>query len=167
MKIALGSDKSGFELKEFIKGYLKENRIELEDLGTQSMDAGQPFFEVAPKVAAEIQSGRAERGILICGTGMGMSQVANKYEGVLAACCESVYAARMCRAINNSNVLCMGGWIIAKEMGLEMVKAFLSTEHTEGLEEWRRDFLKKGFAKVRKIDAGQHGGEGNPDEISR
>lgn len=157
MKILIGSDKSGFTLKEFLKPALAALGYEVVDLGTASIDAPKPFYVVAPLVAEAIARGEAERGILICGTGMGMSQVANKYEGVLAACCESVHAARMCRAINNSNILCMGGWIIANEMGLEMAKTFLTTEHTAGLEEWRQEFLKKAFVQVQQIDAQQHG----------
>jgi len=142
MKIVIGSDKSGYSLKEAIKAYLKENNYEFIEIGTTNPDVGVPFFKVAPEAAQLIQDGKADRGILICGTGMGMSQVANKYKGIRAACVESVYAARMCRAINDSNVLCMGGWIIAEIMGIEMTKAFLETEFTQGLEEWRQEFLK-------------------------
>lgn len=147
MKIVIGSDKSGYNLKEAIKAYLKENNHELIEIGTTQPDVGVPFFKVAPVAAEMVKSGKADRGILICGTGMGMAQVANKFRGIRAACVESVYAARMCRAINDSNILCMGGWIIAENMGIEMVKAFLGTEFTQGLEEWRQEFLKN--AKVQ------------------
>lgn len=142
MKIVIGSDKSGYYLKEAIKAYLEENNYEYMEIGTINPDVGVPFIKVAPEAARLIQEGKADRGILICGTGMGMSQAANKYKGIRAACVESVYAARFCRAINDSNVLCMGGWIIAKEMGVEMSRAFLETDFTQGLEEWRKDFLK-------------------------
>ena len=152
MKIIIGSDKSGFELKEFIKAYLEENAVEYEDVGTQSTDQPLPFFKVAPAAASLLQKNPGQKAILICGTGMGMAQVANKFRGVLAACCESVYAARMCRAVNNSNALCMGGWVVGGEMGVEMVKAFLNTAHTEGLEEWRQAFLKNAALEVAKID---------------
>lgn len=156
MKVIIGSDKSGFTLKEFLKPMLKELGYEVEDLGTTNTEEPKPFFVVAPSVAKAVQQGRAEKAILICGTGMGMSQVANKYEGILAACCESTYTARMSRAINDSNILCMGGWITANEMGLEMVKTFLTTNHTQGLEEWRQEFLKKALVQVKGIDAVQH-----------
>ena len=156
MKVIIGSDKSGFTLKEFLKPALKELGYEVEDLGTTNIEEPKPFFVVAPLVAEAVQQGRAEKAILICGTGMGMSQVANKYEGILAACCESTYAARMSRAINDSNILCMGGWVIANEMGLEMAKTFLTTDHTQGLEEWRQEFLKKALVQVKEIDAAQH-----------
>lgn len=152
-KIALGSDKSGFALKEAVKAYLVERGVGLAEVGTLDAENGVPFFETAPQAAALLQRGECSRAILICGTGMGMSQVANKYKGIRAACVESVYAARMCRAVNDSNILCMGGWIIAPEMGVEMVKAFLDTAHTEGLEPWRRDFLLNAKAEFKRLEA--------------
>ena len=139
MRVALGSDKSGFLLKEAIKTYLTEQGIEFEDMGT-------------PVVARAVQSGKFDRGILICGTGMGMSLVANKFDGIYAACVESVYGAKMCRAINNANILTMGGWIIGPEMGVEMVKAFLNTGFTQDLEPWRAEFLTKAFDIVKGMD---------------
>jgi len=153
MKLILGSDKSGFELKEFIREYLENSNIEYEDIGTQSMSTPMPFFQVAPIAAKMLQAEPDRKAVLICGTGMGMAQVATKFAGVYGACCESVYAARMCRAVNNSTALCMGGWVVGKEMGVEMVKAFLSTAHTEGLEEWRRDFLKNALIEIAEIDS--------------
>lgn len=152
MKVLIGSDKSGFALKEYLLEQLTALGYEVIDKGTPDLDHVMPFFAVAPVVAQAIQAGEGEKAILICGTGMGMSQVANKYPGILAACCESVYAARMCRAINNSNILCMGGWVIAPGMALEMAQTFLTTEHTQGLEEWRQEFLKNAFVKVQEID---------------
>lgn len=142
MKIVIGSDKSGFKLKEAVKEYLKEQEYDFLEIGTTDPDSPVPFFEVAPEAAKLIQTGKADRGILICGTGMGMAQVANKFKGVRAACVESVYAARLCRAINDSNLLCMGGWLIGPEMGLEMSRIFLGTEFKQGLEEWRQRHLE-------------------------
>ena len=155
VKIAIGSDKSGFYLKEFILARLSEKGIEITDLGTADVEQPHPFFEVASIVGQAVSNGEYERAILICGTGMGMSQVANKFRGVLAACCETTYSARMCRAINNSNILCMGGWVIGPELGLEMAEVFLSTEHTQGSEEWRQAFLKNAYQQVVEIDRTQ------------
>ena len=152
MKLIIGSDKSGFTLKEFVRTYLDEQSIEYEDIGTKNIEIPVPFFEVAPIAAKKMQKEPGSKALLFCGTGMGMAQVATKFKGILAACCESTYSARMCRAVNNSNVLCIGGWIVAPEMGLEMVKIFLNTDHTEGLEEWRRDFLKKAIMAVEQTD---------------
>ncbi|MEL7604356.1 MAG: RpiB/LacA/LacB family sugar-phosphate isomerase [Bacillota bacterium] len=151
-KIVIGSDKSGYTLKEAVKSYLQAEGVEFIELGTVDPEVGVPFFKVAPEAAKLLQAGQADRAILICGTGMGMSQVANKFQGVRAACVESAYAARMCRAINDSNALCMGGWVIAPEMGVEMVKVFLHTEHLEGLEPWRQDFLKNAKAEFEKLE---------------
>jgi len=151
-KLFIGSDKSGFLLKEAIKQYLKDISFEVEDIGTTDEDKPLPFFEVAVKGATLIQNKVYEKGILICGTGMGMSVVANKHEGVYAAACESVYAAEKCRAINDANVLCMGGWIIAPVMGVEMTKAFLNTSFTQNLEDWRARNLEKARIVVREIE---------------
>lgn len=92
-KIVIGSDKSGFPLKEAVKAHLVELGYEVEDCGTQDMEHGQPYYMVAPVVAEKISRKEYEKGILICGTGMGMAIVANKYPGVYAAVCENTYAA--------------------------------------------------------------------------
>lgn len=152
MKIVIGSDKSGFFLKEQIVAYLSENQYEFTDIGTQDIEHAMPYYTVASLAAERIRSGEYDRGILICGTGMGMAVVANKFKNVYAACCESVYAAEKCRAINDANILTMGGWIIAPELGLVMVQKFLTTEFTEGLEPWRKDFLVKAKEQVKKIE---------------
>jgi len=148
----IGSDKSGYTLKEYLKPLLVEWGHTVIEIGTTDPEVGVPFFKVAPEAAQLMQSGQAERAVLICGTGMGMSQVANKYKGLRAACVESLYAARMCRAINDSNVLCLGGWIVAPEMGAEMLRAFMNTAHTEGLEPWRQDFLKNAATEFKALE---------------
>lgn len=152
MKIAIGSDKSGFLVKEAVKAYLKEMGADLEDLGTVTEDKVHPYYEVASAVAPRVQSGEFDRAVLICGTGAGMSIVANKYKGVHAVACEGVYSAKMARAINGANVLCMGGWIVGPEMAIEMVKVFLSTEWLQDLEDWRQKNLKKFNACVEKLE---------------
>jgi len=151
-KLFLGSDKSGFLLKENVKAFLIENNYEFEDIGTLEEENAYPFFVVAEKGAKLIQEGTYKRGILICGTGMGMSIVANKHEGVHGAACESVYTAEKARAINDANILCMGGWIIAPILGVAMAKAFLETEFTQNLEDWRANNLKKAKVEVREIE---------------
>ena len=126
MKIAIGSDKSGYSLKEAIKTYLAENKIAYDDLGTTDLNDVRPFFKVAEEIAPKIQNKEYELAILVCGTGAGMAIVANKFKGVYAVACESVYTAKMARAVNGAQVLCMGGWIVAPEMGLQMAKAFIT-----------------------------------------
>ena len=152
-KIVIAADRSGFPLKETVKAYLLGKGYEVNDVGTLDPENPVFFFDGAPRAAIEIQEGRAELGILVCGTGMGMSQLANKFYGVRAAACESVFAAGKCREINDSNVLCMGGWIIGGEMGIFMTEAFLSTGFTQGLPKERADYLKGAWTKFDVIDA--------------
>ena len=148
----IGSDLSGFELKEAVKQFLIDSGYTVEDIGTLDPDKAYPFFEVAERGAKLIQNKTHAQGILICGTGMGMSVVANKHEGVHAAACESVFTATKARAINDANVLCMGGWIIGPVMGVEMAKAFISTAFTQDLEDWRAKNLEKARIAVRNIE---------------
>ena len=155
MKLALASDKSGFILKEAVRAYLDENSIPYDDLGTKNTEKPSPFYETAPNIAPLVAAGVYDRAILICGTGMGVCILANKHRGVYAAACESIYAAKMSRAINDANILCMGGWIIGSEMGIEIVKVFLETEFLQDLENWRQTFLKDAKIRVADIEAGQ------------
>ncbi|MBE0450287.1 MAG: RpiB/LacA/LacB family sugar-phosphate isomerase [Clostridia bacterium] len=159
LKILLGSDKSGFQLKEFVKRDLIEKGYEIEDCGTLDFDAPMPFYNVAPIAAKKIQNKEFDRAILFCGTGMGMAIIANKFNGVYAAVVESTYAAEKCRAINDANILTMGGWIVAETLGAEIANKFLETEFTQGLEEWRQAFLIKAREEVKAI-------EQNADELT-
>ena len=152
MKIIIGSDKSGFSLKEAVKAHLLEQGHQVEDGGTLDLDHVKPYFVTAAAVAPRVASGEFERGILICGTGAGMAIVANKFQGVYAMPCGDSYDARMCRAVNDANILTMGGWKIAPELGIEMADVFLSTAFTQGLESWRQDFLKGAKGEVEKLE---------------
>ena len=152
MKIAIGSDKSGFPVKEAVKAYLLEAGVDFDDLGTTDLNAVHPYYQVASDVAPRIQAGEYDYAVLICGTGAGMCVVSNKYNGVYAVACEGVYAAKMARAINNANVLCMGGWIVGPEMAVEMVKTFLATAWCQDLEDWRAENMHKFAAKVSAIE---------------
>jgi len=157
VKIAIGSDKSGFAVKEAVKSWLQENGIEFDDLGTVDLNDVHPYYRVASEVAPKVQDGSYEKAILICGTGAGMSVVANKFKGVHAVACEGVYSAKMARAINNANVLCMGGWIVGPEMAIEMVRAFLNTAWCQDLEPWRAVNMHKFAAQVAAIEDGIYG----------
>ena len=152
MKIAIGSDKSGFAVKEAVKAWLSETGVEFDDLGTVDLNDVHPYYRVASEVAPRVQDGSYEKAILICGTGAGMSVVANKFKGVHAVACEGVYSAKMARAINNANVLCMGGWIVGPELAIEMVKAFLNTAWCQDLEDWRAENMHKFAAQVSAIE---------------
>ena len=151
MKIAIGADPSGFDLKEAVRKHLEEQNIEYVDLGTLSADVPVEYYDIAPQVAAGIQNGTYTYGLLFCGTGMGMAQIANSYRGIRAAVCESVYSAKMCRAINNSNILSMGGFLVAPHVGIQMVDTFLATEITEGLDSFH-DFLLDAQVKIKELE---------------
>ena len=157
MKIAIGSDKSGFSAKEAIKAYLTETGVDFDDLGTRDLEHVVPYYAVANKVAPLVQDGSYDKAVLICGTGAGMAVVSNKFKGVYAVACEGVYSAKMCRAINNANVLCMGGWIVGPEMAVEMVKTFLATDWCQDLEDWRAENMHKFAGKVAAIEDACYG----------
>jgi ribose 5-phosphate isomerase B len=108
-KLVVASDKSGYYLKEFVKAHFISKGYEIKDVGT--MDPENPVFypDAASNLAREIQNGFSEKGLLFCGTGMGVSIVANKFAGICAACCESTFSASKARIYNDANVLCMGG----------------------------------------------------------
>ncbi|SCP97955.1 RpiB/LacA/LacB family sugar-phosphate isomerase [Anaerobium acetethylicum] len=151
-KIIIGSDKSGFLLKEAVKTHLTEAGYEVSDYGTLNEEEPKPYFEVAAAVAKRVSDGEAEKAILICGTGMGMAIVANKFKNVYAAVCENTYAAEKARAINDANVLTMGGWITGEIVGCAMADVFLNTEFTQNLEEWRANNLRNARIQVKNIE---------------
>lgn len=130
MRIMMGADPAGFKLKNAIREDLLNNGYQLTDINP---DTPVPFQDVATQVARGIQSKEYDRGIAICGTGMGVSIICNKHRGVYAALCESLYQARRAKTVNNTNVLCMGGFIIGNEMGIHMTNAWLEAEHMKGL----------------------------------
>ena len=152
MKIAIGSDKSGFAVKEAVKAWLLEEGIAFDDLGTTDLADVHPYYRVANDAAPRVADGTYEKAVLICGTGAGMCVVSNKFKGVYAVACEGVYSAKMARAINNANILCMGGWIVGPEMAIEMVKTFLNTEWCQDLEDWRKENMKKFSVQVSAIE---------------
>jgi ribose 5-phosphate isomerase B len=136
MKIALGSDHAGFELKEDLRAYLAELKIEALDLGAYSEDSTD-YPDVAAKVAEKVARGEVERGLLICGTGIGMSIVANRFAGVRAALCHDLYTARVSREHNDANVLALGGRLIGKGLAREILKVWLESEFQGGRHERR------------------------------
>ena len=157
MKIAIGSDKSGFSAKEAIRSYLTEAGVEFDDLGTTDLNEVHPYYQVASETAPRVAAGEYDRAVLICGTGAGMSVVSNKYKGVYAVACEGTYSAKMARAINNANILCMGGWIVGPELAVEMVKTFLATEWCQDLEDWRAANMHKFAAQIDRIEGEIYG----------
>lgn len=136
--IVIGSDHGGFELKGHIKKYLADKGIEYKDVGCFSEESVD-YPDIASALCAEITGGDAERGILICGTGIGISIAANKTDGIRAAVCTDEYCARMCRRHNNANVLCLGGRVVGRELALSIVETYLTEEFEGGRHQNRID----------------------------
>ncbi|MFC1715611.1 ribose-5-phosphate isomerase [Candidatus Poribacteria bacterium] len=127
MKIAIGADHAGFDLKDNLKRLLKEKGYECDDLGAETFDPQDDYPEFGQRVAKAVASGEYDRGIVMCGTGMGISISANKVPGVRAAVCYSTDMARISRAHNDANVLALGGRIVAKELALDIATTWLET----------------------------------------
>ena len=124
--IVIGSDHGGWELKEHIKSQLINMGFEVEDFGLPTPDRCD-YPAIGIKVARSVASGKIKRGILICGTGIGMSMVANRFPGIRAALCHDIYTVRMSREHNNANILVMGGRVTGKGLAEEMVTKWLNT----------------------------------------
>ncbi len=131
LRIAIACDHGGFELKVALVRFLNNNGYEVVDLGTDSSDPVD-YPDEAKEVVEEILSGKSEFGILVCGTGIGVSLAANKYKNIRAALCMNSYMARMAREHNNANVLCLGGRVIGSALAEDIVTTFLSSEFQGG-----------------------------------
>ena len=139
--IYIGADSAGFPLKEEVKEYLLGLGYEVHDMGTDSTaSCHYPVFAAA--VCESVQKNLdGSFGILICGTGIGMSMCANKHKGIRAALCSDTYSAKMTRVHNNANVMCMGARVIGSCLALEMVDAFLGAEYEGGRHQTRLDMM--------------------------
>lgn len=141
LRIAIGSDHGGYEYKEQIVSHLKEKGYECVDLGTYSTDSCD-YPVIARAVTTKITTGEADRGILICGTGIGMSIVANKVKGIRAALCGDTFSARASRAHNNSNVLCLGERVIGINLAMDIVDIWLESKFEGGRHQRRVDMME-------------------------
>ena len=139
-KIIIGCDHGGFELKNEIISHLEKRGIEVTDVGTYSTDSCN-YPDYARALCKRIQSGEFERGILVCGTGIGISIAANKHNGIRAACCSDTFSARMTRMHNDANVLCMGGRVVGPGLACDMVDLFVDTDFEGGRHQARVDML--------------------------
>ncbi len=140
MKVAIGSDHAGFDYKETIKKYLEEKGFQIIDKGTYSKESvDYPVFGEA--VGKAVTSGEADMGIVICGTGIGISISANKVPGVRAALCTNEYMARMARKHNNANVLALGARVLGIDLALGIVDQFFSTDFEGGRHERRVNLI--------------------------
>ncbi|MEA3342040.1 MAG: ribose 5-phosphate isomerase B [Chloroflexota bacterium] len=131
MRIAIGADHGGYELKKNIVEHLIAQGYQVQDFGAHGPESVD-YPDIAAPVARAVAAGEFERGILICGTGIGMSLAANKIDGVRAAVCTDCYMARMSRQDNDANILCLGGRVLGVGLALDVVRTFLSNEFLEG-----------------------------------
>ena len=138
MEISIGCDHAGFELKEKVKQLLEGYPHTVTDQGAFDNNSSD-YPDFAERVAGAVSSGRAERGILICGTGIGMSIAANKFTGVRAAVCHDVETAHMSRQHNNSNVLTLGAGVLNEDLALHIVTEWLQTQFDGGRHQRRVD----------------------------
>ena len=140
-KIIIGADSAGYVLKEYIKNHLTEKGCEVTDMGTDSeASCHYPLF--ASKVCeAVLASDGGAYGILICGTGIGMSMCANKYNGIRAALCGDTFSAKMTRRHNDANVLCMGARVIGACLAVDIVDIFLENDFEGGRHKTRVDMM--------------------------
>ena len=138
--LVLGSDHGGFELKQAVIKHLKEKKIDYIDVGCYTAESVD-YPKIAEELCAKITSGEAELGILICGTGIGMSMAANKVKGIRAACCSDTFSAKFTRMHNNANVLCFGGRVVGPGLALELVDTFLEAKFEGGRHQRRVDMI--------------------------
>jgi len=139
-KITVGCDHAAYELKKKVIAHLSERGYEVIDVGTHSTDScDYPTF--AQAVCKNIQNGVTELGILICGTGIGMSMAANKHKGIRAAACSDTFSARLTRMHNNANVLCFGERVVGVGLACDLVDAFLDAEFEGGKHARRVDMI--------------------------
>ena len=144
-KIAIASDHGGFDLKENIIAFLLKKGLEIDNLGAHSTDSVD-YPDYGIKLAQAIIDKKFVRGILICGTGVGMSIVVNRFPGIRGTLCSDVYTAKMCREHNDSNILIMGGRVIGVNLAMEILDIWLNTEFEGGRHQRRLD-------KIKNIDA--------------
>ena len=143
MKIVIGCDHAALTLKDAVKAHLLELGHEVKDFGIYQAGEKCDYPEKAAEVARYLRDGNAERGILICGTGVGMAIAANKVKGIRACCCSDTFSARMTRAHNDANILTFGERVVGQGLAMELVDAFLTTEFEGGRHQRRVDLITK------------------------
>ena len=139
--IAIGCDHGGYELKLAVESYLNDRKVEFVDCGCDGEKVDYP--DIAEKVCEKITGGECDKGILLCGTGIGMSMCANKIKGIRAAVCGDTFSAKFTRLHNDANVLCMGGRVTGAGLALEIVREFLDNEFEGDRHVARLDKMKK------------------------
>lgn len=150
MKIALACDHGGYDLKMAIIAHLEKRGIEVMDLGTNNATDSVNYPEYGEAAALKVANGEADCGILVCGTGIGISLAANKVPGIRCAVVSDTFSARMTKAHNNANMLAMGGRVVGPGLALDIVDAYLDTEFEGGRHQTRVDMLMDIRKKIHK-----------------
>ena len=145
--IAIGCDHGASNLKNAVKKYLEERGLEVKDFGIYE-EGRVDYPDIAEVVCKSITSGECEKGILLCGTGIGISIAANKIKGIRAAVCNEVYCAKMAKCHNNANVITLGGRVVGEDVALEIVSAWLDAEFMGGRHQERID-------KITNLEKGE------------
>ena len=138
--IIIGCDHAAFQLKEIIKGYLSEIGYQVDDVGAFSLDSVD-YPKIAVELAAKVSDGTYQRGILMCGTGLGMSMAANRFAHVRAALCNDLFSAAMSRLHNDANILVLGGRVIGDVLAKEIVRTWMETPFEGGRHQGRLDLF--------------------------
>ncbi|TWU39680.1 RpiB/LacA/LacB family sugar-phosphate isomerase [Novipirellula artificiosorum] len=150
MKLVLAADPIALNLKDAILAHVKEKGHDVVDVGS-TRETNVDYFDCAQTACKLLQAGQADRAILFCGTGMGMSIIANKFAGITASVVETIHSAKMCRAINDANVLALGSMLWGEWNAKLAVDAFLETELADTLPDFK-DYLINAKAKIQAID---------------
>lgn len=156
MKVGIACEVSSIALKDAVKQHLVKSGYEVVDVGQQKNGERILYYQAAANLARLIQSGECERGIAICGTGAGVSLIANKFPGVYCVPCESIFTAEKISLINHANVLAMGARVVSFDIGCEMAEKFLTGKWCEGFDEQRRKNNETGYSILKKIEAGNY-----------
>ncbi len=146
MKIALAGDHAGYELKQSILAFLQKQNIDVVDLGTDTALVPSDYPDFAEKVAHAVLDGKVDRGILVCGSGVGVSIAANKFDGIYAGLCHDTYSAHQGVEHDKMNVLCIGARIVGVELAREIVQSFLNASFKN-----EERFVRR-FAKIRAFE---------------
>ena len=142
MKIGIGSDHGGFALKEELKAFMEEKGLDIVDFGTTNTESVD-YPDYGEAVAKAVANNEVDRGVVICGTGIGISLAANKVKGIRCALCGDVYSAKMSRAHNNANMIALGGRVVGVDLAKEILDAYLNSEFQAGRHERRVDKISE------------------------
>ena len=149
MRLVVGGDHAGYALKGSVVAFLRELGHEVADIGTHSEEQVD-FPDIAAALCASVNAGEAERGIMVCGTGVGASIAANKVPGIRAALCHDVYSAHQSVEHDDANVLCLGAWIVGEKLAYDLLRAYLQAQPSTE-EAFRRRVAKLGDLDARRL----------------